>query len=86
MTRVVIGMEANQVAMQQTSQKFSSNGQDSVDFTTGKWCVKEKSNPNILLSQETKLLLKQFRKKHEMIIMHPDQVALLGFLSDGLGE
>lgn len=72
--------------MQQTSQKFGSNGQDSVDFTAGEWCVEEKSNPNILLSQEIKLLLEQFRKKHEMIIVHPDQVTLLGFLSDGLGE
>jgi hypothetical protein len=48
--------------------------------------VEEKSNPNILLAQKVELFLKQFWKKHEMIIMYPYQVTLLGFLSNGLGE
>ncbi len=53
-----------------------------VDFRAGKGCVKEESNANLLGN----LLSEQRRKKHQVVIVHPDDIAVLRNLSHGVGK
>lgn len=47
--------------------------------------MQEESDLDILLAI-TDLLAQHLRQQHEMVIMHPDQIAILDFLRDGLCE
>jgi hypothetical protein len=47
--------------------------------------VQEEANLDILLAV-TDLLAQHLRQQHEVIVMHPDQIAILDFLGNGLGE
>lgn len=85
MAGVVISVEANQIAMQDTQKKLIANRKNTIDFTAGEWGVQEEADLDILLAI-TNLLTQHFRQQHEMVVMHPDQIAVLDFLRDGLCE
>ena len=47
--------------------------------------MEEKADADILLGF-AKLFAKHLGKKHEVIVVHPDQVAILDIVDDSLGE
>lgn len=85
MTRVVVGVEPNKITMQDTQEKLIAHGQYPVDLTTGERRVQEESDLDILLAV-TDLLAQHLRQQHQMVIVDPDQIAVLDFLCNGLGE
>ena len=48
--------------------------------------MQEEPDPDIVLAQRTQLLAENLRKKHEVIIVDPDQVSVPGLIGDGLSE
>lgn len=85
MTRVVVGVESNKVAMQDTQEKLIAHGQNSVDLTAGERRVQEESDLDILLAV-TNLLAQHLRQQHQVVVVDPDQIAVLDFLCNSLGE
>ena len=71
--------------MQDPEQDLVSNGQDPVDLAAGKGRVQEEANLDVLLGRAN-LLTEHGRQQHQMIIVHPDQIAILDILDDGLGK
>ena len=85
MTRVVVGVESNKIAMQDTQEKLIAHGQNPVDLTTGERRVQEESDLDILLTVAD-LLTQHLRQQHQMVVVDPDQIAVLDFLCNSLGE
>ena len=84
-SRIIIGMEANQITGQNTSQQLLSHRQDSVYL--GRWerSVKEETDLDVLLGVAN-LLAEHLWEQHEMVIVHPDHVAVLHVFDHGLGK
>ncbi len=72
-------MESNQIAVEDTQEKFFSNWKNSVDLTTGKWCVQKEANLDILLGRAN-LFSQHLWQKHEMVVVNPDQITILHIL------
>jgi hypothetical protein len=85
MSRIVICVEPNEIAVEHTKQQLVTDGQDSVDFAAREGSMEEKSDLDIFLAIPN-LLAKHFRKKHEVIVMDPDQVSILDFFRNGFGK
>lgn len=85
MTSVVIGVESNKIAMQDTQEKLVTHRQNPVDLTAGEGRMQEKADLDILLAV-TDLLAQHLRKQHQMVVMHPDQITVLNFLGDSFCE
>lgn len=85
MTSVVIGMESNKIAMQDTQEKLVAHRQNPVDLTAGEGRMQEKADLDILLAV-TDLLAQHLRQQHQMVVMHPDQITVLNLLGDSLCE
>jgi hypothetical protein len=71
--------------MQDTQEKLIAHRQDSVNFTAGERRVQEESNLDILLAV-TDLLAQHLRQQHQVVVVDPDQIAVLNFFCDSLGE
>lgn len=54
--RIIKGMEPNQVAVQQAAQEVGADGQHPIDLTARERSVQKEADPDILLSQITKLI------------------------------
>ena len=57
---IIIGMEANQVAVKNTQEKILSYRQNSVDLAAGEGCMEEEADLDILLCR-TNLLSQHLR-------------------------
>lgn len=71
----------NEVAREHTQQQFSATGQHSIDLTAGKWRVKEESDLH-----RRPGLTQQQRQQHQMIIVHPHDIAFLILIQNDFGE
>lgn len=85
MPSIVVGMEPNQVAMQDTEQQLVPDWENSVDLAAREGRMEEEADLDILLAIAD-LLTQHLREEHQVIIMHPDQVAILNFLRNRFGE
>lgn len=85
MTRIVVRVEPNQVAVKQAAEQRFTNGQDTVDFAAGKRCVQEEANLDLLVGLGD-FFPQHLREEHEVVVVDPDEVAILNVLDDGLGE
>lgn len=82
---VVVGVEANQVAVEDTQQKRFPDGQDAVDLTAGEGGVKEEANLDVLLGVAD-LLAQHLGKQHHVIVVDPDHISVLYILGNFLCE
>lgn len=85
MSRIVICVKPNEIAVKYTEQQLIADGEDSVDFAAREGGMQEESDLHVFLAISN-LLAKHFRKKHEVIIMNPDQVSILDFFRNGFGK
>ena len=84
-SRIIVGVETDQVTRQNTGQQLLSHRQDSVNLRRWEWSVKEEANLDVLLGV-TNLLAEHLWEEHEMVVVHPDHVAVLHVFGHGLGE
>lgn len=85
MAGVIISVEPNQIAMQNTQKELIADWQDTIDLTAGERGMQKEANLDIFLAVAN-LLAQHFGQQHEMVIMHPDEIAVLDFLGDGSGK
>lgn len=85
MPGVVISVETNQVAMQDTQQKLIANGENAVDLTAGERSMQEEPNFDVLFAI-TNLFSQHLRKQHEVVVVDPDQISILDFFRNGFGK
>ena len=71
MPGVVIGVETNQVAMQDSQEQLIANGENAVDLAAREGSVQEETNLDVLLAVAN-LLAQHLREQHKMVIVHPD--------------
>lgn len=71
MPGVVIGVETNQVAMQDSQEQLIANGENAVDLATREGSVQEETNLDVLLAVAN-LLAQHLWEQHKMVIVHPD--------------
>ena len=82
---IVIGVEANHVALENAVHDLGADWKDSVDLATGKGSVKEEADLDVLLLVPN-LLPKHCRQEHQVIVVHPNHVVVLDIFSNGLCE
>ena len=85
MSSVVVGVEPNEIAVEETGKKGLSDRQDSVDFTAGEWGMEEEANLDVLFCRANHFA-KHLRKEHQVVVVDPDEIAILDILDDCLGE
>lgn len=81
MPSIIIGVEPDQIAVEDTVENLVTDRQDSVDLTTGEGSVKEETKLHVAL-RVANLLAEHSRKKHKMVIVYPDQIIVLDILCD----
>ena len=82
---VVVRVEADEVAVEQAGEEGLADGEDAVDLGGGEGCVEEEADADVLLGVAN-LLAQHLGEEHEVVVVHPDQVAVLDVLDDRLGE
>lgn len=85
MPGIVIGVEADQVTMQNAQEKLIANGENAIDLATRERSVQEEPDLDVLLAV-TDLLTQHLREQHKMVVVDPNQISILDFLGDGFGE
>jgi hypothetical protein len=83
--RVVVRVEADQVAVQYSKENLIADREDAVDFRAGEWRVQEEANLDILLGVAD-FLAQHLRHEHEVVVVYPHQVVVLDILGDRLCE
>ena len=85
MSSVVVGVESNQVTVQNTVEDFVTNRQDSVNLATRERSVQEEAKLDIAL-RVANLFAEQGRQKHEMVVVYPDEIVILDVLGNLFGK
>lgn len=85
MPGIVIGVESDQITMQNPQQQLIANRQDTVDLATRERGMQKEPDLYVRL-RVTNFLAQHLGKKHEMIIMDPDQIAVSNFTGNRLCE
>lgn len=85
MPSIVVGVEADQVTVQDTEKNLVPYRQDTVDLRARERCVQEESEFDVLL-RSTNLLPQHGREQHQVVVMHPNQVVILHICRHSLGE
>jgi hypothetical protein len=84
-SRVVVGVKANQITMQDAEQNFVANRENTVDLRAGERRVQEEAKLDVLLLV-TNLLAQHGGQEHEVVIVHPYHIVVLDISGDGLCE
>ena len=85
MAGVVVCVETNEVAVQDTEQQGFSDGQDPVYLGAGERGVEEEANLDVLLAVAN-LLTQHLGQQHQVVVMDPDHISVLYIIDDCLGE
>lgn len=85
MSSIVVRVETNQVAVENTKKQGFSDGQNPVDFATREWCMQEETNLDVLLGGAN-FLSQHFWQEHQMVVVNPDQISILYIFSHRLCE
>lgn len=76
MSGIVIGVESNEITVQNTEKESLSNGQDTIDLARWEGSMEEESDLDVLLACAD-FFTKHLWEKHEMIVLNPDQISIL---------
>jgi hypothetical protein len=82
---VIIGVEADQIAVQYTVEDLVTDRENSVDLTTGEGSVEEETELDVALGVAD-LFAEHSGQKHEMVVVDPDQIVILYVFCDFLCE
>ena len=82
---IIIGVESDQVTVQNTVENLVTDRQDSVDLATGEGSVEEETELDVALGVAD-LFAEHSGQKHEMVVVDPDQIVVLYVLCDLLCE
>ena len=85
MSGVIVCVEADQIALEDTEEQLFPNREDTVDLAAGERRVQEEADFDVFLCVSN-LLAEHLRQEHQMVVVHPDQVTILYILDDFLGE
>lgn len=85
MSRVVVCVEANQVALEDAKQQLLANRKDTVDLAAGERSMQEEANLDVLLGVAD-FLAQHLGQQHQVVIVDPNEVAILDILDHLLGE
>lgn len=83
MARIVVRVESNEIAVEDTEQNLVTDGQDSVDLGAREGRVQEEANLDILF-RVAKLFSQHRRHEHQVVVVHPDHVIVLYVLCNSL--
>jgi hypothetical protein len=85
MTRIVVRVEANQVAVQEAAEQRLADRQDAVDLAAGEGRVQEETNLDLFV-RLCDFLTEHLREEHEVVVVDPDEITVLYVLDDRLGK
>lgn len=80
---IVVGVEADQIAVKDASKDLVAYWKDTVDLATRERGVKEEAELDVLLSV-TNFLTQHGRQKHQVVVVNPDEIVVLYILCDFL--
>lgn len=83
MPGVIVGMETNQVAVQNTQQQGLSYWENTIDLTAGERCVQEEGNLDILL-RVSNFFTQHLGKQHQVVVVDPDEISVLYIVRNSL--
>jgi hypothetical protein len=81
-TSIVIGMETNEITIQNPEEKLFTDGQDPINLTAWKRRMKEEPNLNVGF-RPSDFLTKHFWQQHEVVVVYPYKVTILNIVGDG---
>jgi hypothetical protein len=84
-TGVVVRVEADEVAVEDTEQDLVANGENAVDLGAGEGCVQEEADLDVLPGV-AELLAQHGGHEHQVVVVHPHHVVVLHVLCDSLCE
>lgn len=85
MPSIVVRVKPNQITIQDTQQELLPHGENAVDLAAGERGVEEEANLDVLLGVAN-LLAQHLGQQHQVVVVHPDEVAILHVLGHLLGE
>lgn len=85
MPSIVVRVEANEIAVEDSLENLIPHRQDAIDFATWKWSMQEEANFYVL-SCRPDCFTQQGRKEHQMVVMYPDNVVILYIIGNRLCE
>lgn len=85
MASVIVGVEADQVAVKYAEQDLVTYRQDTIDLRRGERSVKEEADLDVLLGV-TNLLAQHGRHEHQVVVVDPDHIVVLDVLCNSLRE
>lgn len=85
MSSVIVCVEADQIALEDTEEQLFSDREDTVDLAAGERRVQEKADLDVFLCVSN-LLAEHLRQEHQVVVVYPDQVTVLHILDDFLSE
>lgn len=83
MARIIVGVESDQVTVEDAVQQGLADRDDSVDLGRGKWSVQEEADLHVLLCVADQLT-QHLWEEHEVIVVDPDHVIVLDVGHDRL--
>ena len=84
MSGVVVRMKTNQIAVQQATQDFIADRQYTIQLGAGEGRMQEKADLDRLVAAH--FISQHFWEQHQMVVMDPDEIAVLHVSCDCLGE
>ena len=84
MPSIIVGVEADKIAVQNAFEDFITNGENAEDLTAGEWRVQKETDFDLLAVSD--LFSQHGWQKHEVVIMYPDEISFLGILRNVYGE
>lgn len=85
MASVVVCVESDEITVKNTRQERLADGEDAVDLGRWEGGVQEEANLDILLGVAN-LLAQHLGKEHEVVVVDPNQVAILNIVHNGFGK
>ena len=85
MAGIVVGVETNEIAVEDTKQDLVTDGEDSVNLGAGEGSVQEETNLDILLGVSN-CGAQHFWDEHKVIVMHPNNIAILYIGCNSVGK
>jgi hypothetical protein len=85
MSGIIVCVKSDKIALQDTQQKLFSDRKDSIDFAAREGRVEEEANLDVLFGRAN-FLSQHCGQKHEMVVMHPNEISILYILCHCLSK
>lgn len=86
MPYIVVRVEANELAVQNAAQQLVPDRQNPVNLAAGERRVQEEPYADVPLIQQSELFAQKLRHQHQMVVVHPDQIAVSSLVGNGSCE